>query len=272
MPKIFYRAPSPPKPKPVPSIITVRQHHPWLCPIIIALSVVVVVTIGILLYQKHVKAARQSRQALIERQLQEQHFNRQQFESLVQKNAHLITQNQELRNKLTAIVQTTQESQNTYTEVLQSMTQLQVENRDLKEELMFYKQLLTSTISPKSPTQVEVTHLTLNYDNENKSYPYKLVLTQWTKEAQLAEGLVQIRLLGKENGKTKLLNMESITDNHIEALEYQLAYFQRISDYLQLPKEFIPEFLIIRILPKDQNNWNEIHFRWEELIQPKEQS
>jgi hypothetical protein len=64
--------------------------------------------------------------------------------------------------------------------------------------------------------------------------------------------------------------MESITDNHIEALEYQLTYFQRLSDYLQLPKGFIPESLIIRILPKDKTNMNEIHFRWEEL-QPKEQ-
>jgi regulator of replication initiation timing len=271
MPKIFYKPPSPPKPKPGPSIITVRQHHPWLCPIVVVLSVVVVTTIGLFLYQKHIKAVQQSRQALIELKLQEQHFNRQQLKNIIQKNANLITQNQELRDKLTTIVQTTQESQNTYTQVLQSLTQLQVENRDLKEELIFYKHLLTSTISSKSSTQVEVTHFTLNYDNENQFYPYKLVLTQWTKEAQLAEGLVQIRLLGKENGKTKLLNMESITDNHIEALEYQLTYFQRISDYLQLPKGFIPESLIIRILPKDQKNMNEIHFRWEEL-QPKEQS
>jgi len=271
MPKIFYKAPSPPKKKPGPSIITVRQHHSWLCPVIVVLSVLVVITFGLLLYQKHVKAVQQSRQALIELKLQEQQTNHQQLESIVQKNANVMAQNKELRDKLTTMVQTTQESQKTYTEVLQSLTQLQVENRDLKEEFIFYKQLLTSTISPQSSTQVEVTRFTLNYDNENNHYLYKLILTQWTKEAQVAEGIVQIHLLGKEKGKTKRLNMESITDNHIEALKYQLTYFQRLSGYLQLPKEFIPESLIIRILPKDQKNMNEIHFRWEEL-QPKEQS
>jgi hypothetical protein len=139
MPKIFYRAPSPPKPKPGPSIITVRQHHPWLCPVVVVLSVVVVITFGLLLYQKHVKAVLQSRQALIELKLQEQQTNRLQYESIIQKNANLMAQNQELRDKLTTIVQTTLTSQKTYTEVLQSLTQLQLENRDLKEELIFYK-------------------------------------------------------------------------------------------------------------------------------------
>jgi regulator of replication initiation timing len=270
MPQIFYRPPSPTKPKPVPGIVTIKQHQPWLCPLMVVLAIIIIGILGWILYQNRLQTVWQNKRTFIEQHLQTQEHNRQQLEKVIQKNTSLEVQNKELRQKLTAIVRTTQESQQTYAEVLQSLSQLQEENRDLKEELTFYKFILISPNSSKSTAQAEMTNFSLTYEEETGYYPYKLVLTQRAKKAQVIEGLVQIDLVGQTNNKTERLKMASITDNQIEALDYKFIYFQRIEDYLQIPEDFKPFELIIRILPKNQKNLNEIRLRWEDL-QPKEQ-
>lgn len=268
---IFYQEPLPAKPKPVPGIVTIKQHSSWRCPLLVVLTIVVIGMIGLFLSQNSLQTIRQSRQTFIKQHWQEQDENRQQLKRTLQKNANLMAQNKELRAKLTMIVRTTQKGQKTYANVLQTLKQVQKENHDLAEELNFYKHLLTSSKSKlSSMPEIVVTNFMLDYEQKSKHYPYQLVLTQWAKDAKVAQGIVQISLLGLMNGKTKRLNMKSITDNAIEKQNYKVHYFQRLEGYLQIPEAFIPHHLIIRVLPKGRKKANEIRFSFEEL-QQKEQ-
>ena len=232
MPQIFYRAPLPNKPKPTPSIITIKAHRPWLCPVLFVLIVVVIGVGGLFLHNQSVQAIGQNNKTVIEEYWVEQEKTRQQLEQTRKNNARLETQNQELYaefSKLSLIVRTTQADQETYSKVLQSLSQLQKENRDLKEELGFYQHLLNQSQSSKSsmPKGV-IANVILGIDDKGGQYPYKLVLTQWTKEPTVLEGTVQIDLLGKLNNQTKRLTMKQITPDSINTLTYKLTYFQRI--------------------------------------------
>jgi uncharacterized membrane-anchored protein YhcB (DUF1043 family) len=273
---LFYRHPLPAKPKPVPGVMTIKQHRSWVCPMGVGLTIVVMGTIGLFLWQSSVQAIRKNRQIAIEQQLEELDKSRHQLEkafqqnaSLIAKNATLTAQNKEIRDQLAELterVRTTQVEQKTYTSVLQSLSQSQEINQDLKEELNFYRRLLTSPKTSSENQAVTVANFTFNnYNKKSGRYPYKLVLTQWTKEFKVAEGIVKINIIGKAHGKTKRLKMNQITKNSVDSLKYELLYFRRIENELKLPKKFTPHHLIIRLLPKGEKKANEVRFKWKAL-------
>jgi regulator of replication initiation timing len=267
--KIFYRAPPRNKPKPAPSIVTVKPHRPWLCPLLVVLTIVGLGVIGWFFYHHGTQAIVHNTQAIIKYSTQEVEESHLELKKHQQENAHLKVQNEQLRTKLAMMVHTTQKGQETYTQVLQTLNQLQKESRDLEEEVNFYQRLLSLAPQKSSKPEEVVIYFTLKFDDESGHYPYKLILTQWAKEAKVAQGTAQIQVLGQSHGKR--LFIESITENSSDTLKYSVHYFQRIEGEIQLPKEFIPEQLLIRLMPKGQKKpLNEIRFFWEELLKQEQ--
>lgn len=271
--QIQYRYRPPKKPKLKVGVMNIKPYRSWICPLLIVLCIIIMGVGGLFLWERNIQDFRKGRQVVIAQQLEEIDKARQVLEQAFQKNttlaqqkADLIVKNKALQDKLATTMRTTQVDQKTYTQVLQSLNKLQEKNSDLKEELVFYQRLLTS---PNLENPVEVSNFTLN--NDNGLYPYKLVLTQLTRALKLAEGTIEIQLIGEIRGKTKRLKMKEITKNAINSLRYQLLYFQRIENKLMLPKGFKPRIVIIRLLPKDQEYANEVRFKWENLSLKKEQ-
>lgn len=239
--QIFYHHPAPSKKKRVPTVMAVKQHQPWLCPILLFITIVTVVVGGLYLWNSSVQSLRQDRQNFIEQYLQDAPAQSVNLEV------------QELQSKLETVVSTAED-------LAQSLSNLQEQRLDITEELNFYKQL--TTIS-KPSKKVAISSFSLHKNAEH--YLYKLVLTQ--QNAKIATGAVQINLIGKSNGKTKFLNMTAITEDSMPAIDYKINYFQRITGKIRLPNNFAPEQLIIRLTA--ENKAEEISFKWEEL-QPKE--
>ncbi len=273
--RIQYRYRPPPKPKLKAGVMTIKPYRFWICPLLVVLCFIIIVVGGLFLWERNIQVFRKGRQVAIAQQLEEIDKVRNELEKASQKNttlakqrADLIAKNKGLQEKLATTMRTTQIDQKTYVQVLQSLNKLQEKNSDLKEELVFYQRLLTS---PNLENPVEVSHFTLNYDKKSGHYPYKLVLTQLTKVLKLAEGTIEIQLIGEIRGKTKRLKMKEVTKNSVNSLRYQLLYFQRIENKLMLPKGFKPRIVIIRLLPKDQEYANEVSFKWENLSPKQEQ-
>ena len=132
---IFYRPPPPTKPKPVPGVMTIRQHRPpWRCPFFVILTIVIIGAGGWFYMQGSLPALGQSQTFTEPVQPFDSH---QQLKKTLQKNRSLMAQNKELRTKLVMVVRAMQESQDTYANVLLSLEQLQEENLNLIEELTF---------------------------------------------------------------------------------------------------------------------------------------
>ena len=241
--QIFYHHPLPPKQKRVPTVMAVKQHRPWLCPLLLFITIIIVIVGGLYLWNVSVQTLRQDKQSFVEQYLKEHPVQTISLDA------------QELKSELETVVSTAET-------MAQSLTQLQEQHLDATEELNFYRHLVNS---PTTKSGVVVNSFALH--KAAKDYIYKLVLTQQNKK--LATGTVQINLVGKVNGKIKKFNMVAITEDSIPAINYKINYFQRFTGKISLPKNFIPEHLIIYLVARNKKAAEEINFKWEEL-QPKE--
>jgi len=244
--QIFYHHPAPSKKKRVPTVMAVKQYRPWLCPVLLFITIVTVIVCGLYLWNSSVQSFRQERQDFIEQYLQD-------LQDL-QDTPVPNLETQELQAKLETVVSTAEE-------LAQSLSNLQDKHFDIIEELNFYRNLTTVS---KTSKKIVMSSFALHKNAEY--YLYKLILTRQNARI-IAAGTVQINLIGKSNGKRKFLNMATITKNSISAIDYKINYFQRITGKIRLPKKFIPEQLIIHLTAKNQAE--EISFKWEKL-QPKE--
>jgi Tfp pilus assembly protein PilE len=225
--------------KTAPSVMRVKEHRPWLCPLLFVSTMIV---IGIILLYVIFIGGYES---FIQQQQQAD------MESVLQQNASFAKQNAELRSQLAMVIRTTQQSQKTYTQVLQSLS-------DLTEEINFYKRIL-QTSPAKKPSKLLVSKFSLSYDNNKKQYLYQIILTRWIAKA--ATGIMEINIEGEING--------SRTNHTIEHIKYNFMFFKRINSNFQLPEGFTPHYLIVRFTSQEQQA-NEIRFKWADL-QLKEQ-
>ncbi|HHB92575.1 MAG TPA: hypothetical protein ENK59_05110, partial [Thioploca sp.] len=192
--QIFYHHPLPPKQKPVPTVMAVKRHRPWLCPLLLFITIVTVIVGGLYLWNTSVQALRQDKQNFIEQYLKNQPTQ------------PIVSETQKL--KLETVISTAEQ-------MAQSLNQLQEQYLDTVEELNFYKHLVNS---PSTKSGVVVSSFALH--KIAKDYIYKLVLTQ--QNAKTANGTVQINLVGKLNGKVKRFNMVTITEDSIPAINYKI--------------------------------------------------
>ena len=258
MPTIFYRSPPPAKPKPGPTVMTVRTHQPWRCLSLLAVVILIMGGGGLFLYQQNLQVLGQNKQAVIE-QVREQEAQR-------QRNANLTFQNKELRKKIATLIHSTQTSQATYVQVLQSLKQAQQDAQDLGEELQLYKRLFDSKTPIRAENEVSINSFSINYDETSGYYQYRLVLIQLVKVAKPLQGQWQIEIIGQSNGIDQQLNMNQITlDNH-HSQPYQVHRFQKLVGYLQFPTNFNPKQVIIRLIPARPKTATEIRFQWTDLL------
>lgn len=264
MQQMFYRSPLPTKVKPGPSVLTIKPHRPWLCPVLIVLLVGLALWGSMLICQRNTYSLDQSLRTL----LNESNDN---LKSCEQANDNLVSQYDESNTKWMTLVQTTQASQETYNNILKNINDLQNERQDLIEELNFYKKLLLVAPQASANLALKLTVKPTENQAENfKNYFYNLVLSNFSKEPQLQQGDIQLELVGKLNGQNKRLTMKQIHPGLISSQPYKVVYFQRLLGHLQLPTQFLPETMIMRILPQGQKKTEEITFNWIDLQQQEQ--
>ena len=255
--EIFYRPPVPTKTKPGPTVLTIKPHRPWMCPVFVVLIVGMVVWGGMLLCQYSTRSLDRNLRALLEERTQD-------LDALEQNNTSLQAQNKELREKITTLIKTTQADQEVYAKVLQSLSKLQDEKHDLIEELEYYKRLI---VAPTTSTEkVWTSSFVANYEEESNLYLYKLVLTSFSRVAQPKEGNIQLEVVGKVSGKKKRLSMQQITPDSSLSQPYKVLYFQRVQGALKLPKDFLPDSVVVRLLPQAQTRAEETTFNWKNAL------
>ena len=96
---IFY-LPPPSKVKPGPSVLKIKQHRPWLCPLILVITVVLLGWGGLSLCQKSTRSLDQNLRTLLAQRLKELQEVYQVNAVLEKQNQSLATQNKEFQNKI----------------------------------------------------------------------------------------------------------------------------------------------------------------------------
>ncbi|MBT8419671.1 MAG: hypothetical protein KJO08_02295 [Gammaproteobacteria bacterium] len=131
-----------------------------------------------------------------------------------------------------------------YREINKTVESLQDDIRDAKEELAFYRGLVTSSDQGKGLT---IQSFTLRPGDADHTYHYRIVLTRFQKDAKVAKGTVELSVIGKQEEGPIRLGLSDMMIEGPDRLVFQFKNFQKFEGYLILPTGFIPYQVVMTI-------------------------
>jgi hypothetical protein len=132
-------------------------------------------------------------------------------------------------------------------EVKQYLANLQDKLLTMREELEFYRGIV-------SPGDVEpglrIQRFRMEPADQAGQFAYDLMLTQVKRNDRLIEGVIHLNIEGTQDGTERTLPLIQITQPEIKWLTFRFRYFQHFEGKIQLPVNFSPESVEVRVLPK----------------------
>lgn len=124
---------------------------------------------------------------------------------------------------------------------------LQEEISELKGELAFYRSIVAPSDSGGGlrVQTFELSHLGLE-----RSYRYKLVLTQVLKNDTVVRGRADVNIEGSQNGRMAVLSLNQL-DPGKNDFEFRFKYFQSFEGNFQLPVGFSPQRVTVKVSPRE---------------------
>jgi hypothetical protein len=214
--------------------LKVKHHNPWKTRIFILLGLLAIGVGGWSLFDYgRYKAGYDSAEADLE-QLR--------LVALVDELAGEIDY---LREQKAQLERAAQIERKAYNELDTNLKVLQGEILELKEELAFYRGI----VSPRDASRgLRLQRFSLE-PNGLRSYRFTVVLTQVLKNDRLVRGRVKLYVEGVQNNETKTLDLSALSENSVKELSYRFKYFQNLEGDLVLPNGFRPIRATAQILP-----------------------
>ncbi|GMR08398.1 MAG: hypothetical protein BMS9Abin26_1403 [Gammaproteobacteria bacterium] len=173
------------------------------------------------------------------------------FESLGRRHAQLERQlyelkveNKALSEQKVILERSKQIQQQGELEVKNSLIELQDEILELKEEVAFYRSIVSPNESSKG---LRIQSFDLTNNNTERSYRYKLVLTQVMKNNRVTSGKIDMQVEGLLYGEHKLISLSKLGTSKKQNLSFRFKYFQNLEDDVLLPEGFVPLRVLLRI-------------------------
>ncbi len=186
-------------------------------------------------------------------------------QKLEQSNAAFEAELRKLRKEKLDLEHTMRIESQAYSQVRKDLMGLQDELLELKEELAFYRGI----ISPSDVNRgLQIQRFTLTKSGGERSWHYKLVLTRVLKNRGTARGTAEILVEGvsAESGVNKQLTLSGISVPRVQQLRYNFKYFQNIEGEIELPAGFTPSRAILILKPGGKGNKTQLKkvFDWPE--------
>lgn len=216
--------------------LVVKAHRPWKSKFVWALIALVLLISGWTLFDYgRFLAGYDSRETASE------------IIGLEQVQEHLGKRIESLREDKAVLKRAAQIERKAYNELETTLKVLQGEILELKEELAFYRGI----VSPKdSRFGLYLQNFFLTQDGETRNYRYKVVLTQVLKNSRLITGKVKLQFDGLLDGESKTLSLKDVTSKAKKDLNYRFKYFQNIEGAVTFPDGFSLLRVIVQILPR----------------------
>jgi len=159
---------------------------------------------------------------------------------------HLERENNGLRDKVALLEQGNQVDKQAYSNVDSELKRLQEEVLELREEVSFYRGIVSPT---ESSSGLRIENFVIKNAGQERVYHYKLVLTQVLKNNKTARGQVKLQFEGVQNGRSKTLSLLTVSSKKLASYNYKFRYFQRFEEDILLPQDFIPRSVTIKLDP-----------------------
>lgn len=172
-------------------------------------------------------------------------------------------ENAKLREKSAVLEQAAVIDKKAYNDVNGSLKRLQNEVLELKQQVTFYRGIVSPT---QAAAGLTITSFKLNKLGQEFGYHFKLVLTQVKQNNRIIRGKANIMIDGLQNGEPKQLNITELTGNTKPDMNLRFKYFQTIEGDMVLPQGFVPSSVLVDLEPSGSSknsitktfNWMEI--------------
>lgn len=231
---------------------TVTPHRPARHALLALLAVAALATSGWLLFERGRKQAGYDSQTWIDVESQ----LRQQLLEIEKRNTDLVRENAVLKRSADI-------DRNAYVEIQKTLADTQTETLALREELSFYRGLVTPSDKVEG---LHVERLRLQPTVRERRFQYVVTLTQVRKNDRFAAGEVDLRVLGTNGGQTASYRLADLSE--VEgSVKFKFKYFQNFEGTIELPDGFLPETVLVEATPSGKRlKPVSKRFEWKSLV------
>lgn len=158
---------------------------------------------------------------------------------------HRLTKDRQIEN--TAV----QESQD-------KIQALQTENAQLRTQIAFLTQLFGGDDGP-----IDISDLALSRKDES-TFRYWFKVSRTIAGDNMLNGQVRMQIRGKLDGEERFFSLSELTNNDRDEHRLGFRNFQEIDGELKLPQDFVPEELLVVVVPEDKSTGGaRRQFKWQ---------
>jgi outer membrane murein-binding lipoprotein Lpp len=226
----------------VKPIIVIHQHRPWRRWIIIAVSVSILATAGWLFYG-HIRATTISDFAHAQLERDRLRAENQRLEKELREARSAA---QTARDDAAYASRSVEIDGQACQQVKASLTGLQTEAADLREQLAFYRGI----VSPdEANAGVRVYDFKVSPLKQTANYHFDLVLIQSVRHEKRVAGKMEVSIDGLTRGQRQTLKLADIALGNSQNLLFSFKYFQEFSGDFHLPDGFRPVRATVSVVP-----------------------
>ena len=167
-----------------------------------------------------------------------------------------------LRERVAILERAQQVEGKAYKNVDAHLRSLQDEVLALKEEIAFYRGI----VSAGKEKGLNIQTFVLDKETSPGAYRFQLVLTQHLKRVRMISGTVKLKVMDEQDGRPKNLLLSDMAGKQAQALKFKFKFFQRIEGRFTLPDGFKPERLQIQVVSSGKRRASvEKSFEWQGL-------
>ena len=152
----------------------------------------------------------------------------------------------ELRESNAVLKKSADIDKKAYSDVDATLKNLQAEILELKEQVAFYRGIVSPT---QNAAGLNITSFRLNKLADDSSFHFKLVLTQVKQNNRMIRGKANIMINGLLNGESKKLDIAQLMGKSKRDLNLRFKYFQTIEGDVVLPEGFVPSQVLVDLKP-----------------------
>ena len=229
----------------------IRQHRPVRKLIV---AIIGVVTIGASAYALYVGAG-----SWAQDELSALHSER---DELLTTGAAQREANTALRERVAILARAQQVEGKAYDDVDAYLGSLQDEVLALKEEVAFYRGI----VSAGKEKGLNIQTFVVDRENVPGAFRFELVITQHLKRVKMISGTVRLNVMDGKNGKPRDLLLSDMSGQQARSLKFEFKFFQRIEGRFTLPDGFKPDRLQIQVVSSGKKPASvEKSFEWRGL-------
>ncbi len=217
------------------SKLIIKSHHPWKHRTKIAMAVLGLVLVAWQVFELgHSRAGFDYDDLLKER------------DGLNDKLELAHTEIKKHRERIAVLERAGQIDKKGYGGVEQSLKQAQDEMLELKEEVAFYRGIVSPT---ETASGLNIADFRISGIGEDRAYRFKLVMTQMKNNTRLIKGYARVAFEGVQNGAQVEHTLHKVSGGTLDKLKLRFKYFQNIEGEIVLPEGFLPSRVIVDVVP-----------------------